>query len=130
MKPLAGLVSLFASLPLGAALAGDFDGSKPLICAAAEARDCVSGDHCANGLPVDFALPTFMRVDIEKRTVSGPRRTTQVQLMEKEARQILLQGTELGYAWTLVLNSEDGTMSASIASRDGVYVVFGSCTPL
>jgi hypothetical protein len=130
MKSLAGLVSLLACLPLGVALAGDFDGSKLLICAAAEAWDCVSGDQCASGLPADFALPTFMRVDIDKRTITGPRRTTPILHLEKGAGQILLQGTELGFGWTFALNSEDGTLSGSITNREGVYAVFGSCTPL
>jgi len=33
------------------AIAGDFDGSKRLICATVEARDCFSGADCFRGLP-------------------------------------------------------------------------------
>jgi len=130
MKPFAALVGLIACLPLGAAMAGDFDGSKPLICAAAEAVECGSGEQCTKGLPADFSLPTFLRVDVDKKTVAGPLRTSRIQVMEKGEKEILLQGTELGFAWSLAVDSEDGTMSGSIADRNGVYVLFGSCTPL
>ena len=34
----------------------------------------------------------------------------------------------MSHASTFSLNTEDGTMSASIVNRDGVYVLFGSCT--
>ncbi len=124
------VASVVACLPLGAALAGDFDGSKMLICATAEARDCSSGVQCENGLPADFALPTFLRVDVAKKTIVGPFRTTEAGIVEKKENQILLQGTELGFAWTFALSTEDGTMTGSIVNREGVYALFGACTPL
>jgi hypothetical protein len=130
MKPFAPLVCLIACLPLGAAMAGDFDGSKLLLCATAEALDCSSGAECTKGLPGDFSLPTFLRVDISKKTVAGPKTTTQITVMEKSEKEILLGGSELGYAWTIAVDSEDGSMSGSITNRSGVYVFFGECTPL
>jgi hypothetical protein len=52
--------------------------------------------------------------------------------MEKSANahQLLLQGNELGYGWTVALNTGDGTMGATLVNRDGVFVLFGSCMPL
>lgn len=130
MKPLVALLSSIALLPLGAALGADFDGSKLLMCAAAEARDCVSGEPCRSGRPADYALPTFMRVDIQKMIIAGPQRTTAAQFVLKDARQILMGGTELGYAWTFALDADSGAMTASITDRQGAFVLFGSCTPL
>lgn len=121
---------MITCLAVGAAFAGDFDGSKLLICAAAEARDCVSGDRCDSGIPADFALPTFMRVDIQKKSIAGALRTTAAQFLEKDDKQILMAGTELGFVWTFALDTESGTMSATITDRQGVYALFGSCTPL
>jgi hypothetical protein len=113
-----------------ASVGADFDGSKTLICAPVEALDCMSGQQCARGIPAEIGAPPFMRIDFSKRAVIGPKRTSKIVSMEKEQEQILLQGTELGYGWTLVLNQADGGMTASLADRTGVFVLFGSCTPL
>lgn len=133
MKALARLLAhaslLACVLPVGS-LAADFDGSKPLICAEAEAHDCFSGDKCERALPVELGLPNFLRLDIAKKTILGPNRKTEAQVVEKSEKQVLLQGTELGYAWTLALNKVDGTIAGSIVNSDGVYALFGFCTPL
>jgi hypothetical protein len=50
--------------------------------------------------------------------------------MDKSDDQILLQGKELGYAWTLVLDQESGTMTLTLVNREAAFVLFGSCTPL
>jgi len=50
--------------------------------------------------------------------------------MDTNEEQILLQGKELGYGWTFALDQEGGKFSATLVNRDGVFVLFGSCTPL
>jgi len=50
--------------------------------------------------------------------------------MDKSDTQLLLQGTELGYGWTLALDQESGTMTVTLVNREEVFVLFGSCTPL
>jgi hypothetical protein len=42
----------------------------------------------------------------------------------------LLQGTELGFAWTIALDQANGKMMVTLVDRDGAFVFFGSCTPL
>jgi hypothetical protein len=130
MKALVRIATLIACLASGNAVAGDFDGSKVLICAPAEAMDCASGAACTNARPVDLGAPAFFRVDVGNRSVIGPKRTTQIQFIEKGEDQLLLQGTELGLAWTFALNSADGTMAVTFVDRQSVAVLFGSCTPL
>jgi hypothetical protein len=112
------------------ALAADFDGSKRLICATVEARDCVSGNECFRGLPDEVGAPAFVRIDFERKSIVGPHRTTPILFMEKSDKQLLLQGTELGYAWVLALDPATGRFSASLTNTDGAFVLFGSCTPL
>jgi hypothetical protein len=123
-------VALVAGLAAMSAFAADFDGSRRLLCATAEARDCVSGESCSGGLPDDFGAPVFLRIDFEKKTVVGPKRTTPIRLMEQDERQLLLQGTELGYAWVFALDRTSGKFSASLTDLEGAFVLFGSCTPL
>jgi hypothetical protein len=112
------------------AFGADFDGSKRLICATVEARDCASGGECFRGLPDEIGAPAFLRIDFEKKAIVGPQRTTPILFMEKGDRQLLLQGTEIGYAWALALDQASGRFSASLTDLDGAFVLFGSCTPL
>jgi hypothetical protein len=124
--PLAALLWSLGST----AIAVDFDGSKPLICAPVEAMECHAGEKCEAGIPDDVGAPAFMRIDFAKKVIVGPKRTSPIRAMEKDENQILLQGTELGLAWSMALNLKDGRMVSTFSSRDGAFVLFGSCTPL
>jgi hypothetical protein len=123
-------IALAAAAMTGApaALAGKFDGSTPLICATIQAMQCVAGENCDRGLAADVGAPTFMRIDFAQKAVIGPQRTTPVRLMEVGEQQLLLQGTELGFAWSIALDKDTGEMSATLVNRDGAVVLFGACT--
>jgi hypothetical protein len=108
---------------------GDFDGSKPLLCATIDAHSCDPGQTCLRGLPADLGVPQFLRIDFSKKTVVGPARTTPIRFMEAGTGQLLLQGTELGFAWSIALDTADGTMTLSLVNRDDAYMLFGACTP-
>jgi hypothetical protein len=112
------------------AFAADFDGTKPLICAPVEAMECHTGEGCEKGIPDDIGAPAFMRIDFTKKVIVGPKRTSPIRAMEKDDKQILLQGTELGLAWSMALTVENGKMVSTFSSRDGAFVLFGACTPL
>jgi len=112
-----------------AAFSADFDGSKRLICATVDAHACDPGETCLRGLPDDIGVPRFMRIDFAAKTIAGPIRTTQIRFLDNSADQILMQGTELGYAWTVVIDKSDGTLSMTLVNRDDTYTVFGYCTP-
>ena len=124
--PLAALIWSLGSV----AIAGDFDGTKPLICAPVEAMECHTGEGCEKGIPDDVGAPAFMRIDFAKKVIVGPKRTSPIRAMEKDENQVLLQGTELGLAWSMALNTSTGRMVSTFSSRDGAFVLFGSCTPL
>jgi hypothetical protein len=130
MRPtLSMLFGALATLAVPA-IGGDFDGSKRLICATVQAMDCAVGQDCGRGLPDDIGAPAFMRIDFEKKTVTGTTRSSPVLFMEKSDQQLLLQGTELGYAWTIALDQAAGKMTVTLANHDGAFVLFGNCTPL
>jgi hypothetical protein len=110
-------------------LAADFDGSKPLLCATVDAHDCAAGETCLRGLPVEAGAPQFLRIDFAKKTIAGTQRTTAIRLMDNDPTQILLQGTELGYAWTLALDKRLGSMTITLVNHEDTLVLFGDCTP-
>jgi hypothetical protein len=110
------------------AWAGDFDGSKLLICAPVEALDCEAGEACAKSTPAEIGAPAFVRIDFAQKALVGPKHTSPIQVLEKTDQQVLIQGTELGFGWTLALDQETGSLAITLANRDGVFVLFGSCT--
>jgi hypothetical protein len=127
MKRWMGIVAVLACYP---ALASDYDGSKLLICAPVEAMECVSGDGCERKLPAEIGAPAFMRIDISKKVVVGPKQTSPILLVKQDEEQVMLQGNERGFGWTIVLDQEDGSLVATLANNSGAFVLFGSCTPL
>ncbi|MFM0170242.1 hypothetical protein [Paraburkholderia sediminicola] len=110
-------------------LSADFDGSKPLLCATIDTHFCDVGEVCYRTLPATLGAPQFIRINFAKKTIAGPQRTTEIQHMERSDGQLLLQGTELGYAWSVALDTKAGTMSTTLVNREDVFVLFGACTP-
>ena len=109
--------------------AADFDGSRPLLCATVESHDCDAGETCQRALPESLGLPQFMRIDFAKQAVVGPKRSSPIKSIERSPGQMLLQGTELGFAWTLALDTASGKLVASFANGESAIIVFGACTP-
>jgi hypothetical protein len=130
MKLFSIVILSIASLATELVSAADFDGSKVLICAPVEAIDCAPGETCRKGAPADVGLPAFIRIDIAKMTMIGPKRTAPIVSIERSEKQILLQGTELGSAWVIALDQDSGEISGALVNREEVFVIFGSCTPL
>jgi hypothetical protein len=124
------IVTVLVLLMVGTVSAGDFDGSKLLICATVEAIDCAPGEECTKGRPDDIGAPQFLRIDFAQQVIVGPKRTTPIRFMDTSDDQILLQGMELGFGWTLALDQDSGMMTVTLVNREGGVVLFGSCTPL
>ena len=109
--------------------AADFDGSKSLICATVDARDCVMGSECFSGHAREVGAPPFLRIDFDKKVVAGTERTSPITSIDTTEDQVLLQGQEVGYGWTLALDQATGEFSASLTNREGTFLLFGNCTP-
>jgi hypothetical protein len=117
----------FASMSVQAA---DFDGSKVLICATIEAHECDPGENCLRSLPAELGAPQFLRIDVAKKTILGPVRTTSIRFVDTGPAQTLLQGDEFGYAWTIALDSATGSFTLTLVNYEESLVLFGACTPL
>jgi hypothetical protein len=130
MKNIRTLILLSLSLLAFSASASDFDGSKPLLCATQAALDCSRGDDCAAGLPEEIGAPAFMRLDLAKKSVIGPQTTSEILLQDKSGKQLLLQGREAGFGWTIVVDQQSGELTVTLTNRNGAYVLYGACTAL
>lgn len=111
-------------------MAEPIDGSKRAICTTEELRDCVAGTECLNGLPAEYGAPTSLRIDFAAKQVLGERRKSKIRDVEKKDGQILLQGREMGYGWTIAIAAASGDMTLSIVNREGGFLLFGRCAPL
>jgi hypothetical protein len=104
------------------------DGSRPLLCATIDAHACDPGELCLRALPAALGAPQFLRIDFAKKTVVGPERTTAIRFMDIGPDQILMQGIELGYAWTIALDKAAGSMTLTLVNHEDTLVLFGACT--
>ena len=131
---------LFVCITAVPALAGDFDGSKPLICAVIDAVECGPGGQCVEKTPEDIDLVRFFRVDFKKNIISGTGqagagRSTTIERMEKVDGKVILQGAEEaregvrdGVGWTMALSEETGDMVVTASGDHVGFVLFCNCT--
>ncbi len=121
-------------LPLQS-MAGDFDASKPLICAVIETFECGPGADCQRGTAESISMPQFLKVNFEEKTISstpesGSIRTTKIRNLERLDNRLILQGIQNGRAWSMVINVTTGKVTLSASDEQAGFVVFGACTPL
>lgn len=122
-------------------LAGDFDGSRPLLCAAIEVIECIPVEGCDKVTPEAANLPRFLRINFKDEKITAPRGseiegTTAIERLEHIDGKLIIEGAEDGMegvrdgmGWSMAINEESGNMVLT-ASGDRVgFVVFGACTP-
>ena len=120
----------------GQAIAADFDGSKPLICALIETVDCSQGGACSKGSPPELDLPTFFEIDVAagmvkgRRHDGGPDLSAPISNVTQQATTRALQGAQNERAWNIVISKSNGTMTATVADVGFGFLLFGTCTPL
>ena len=120
------------SMAWPAAAAGKYDGSAPMICAVTSMSECTADGKCERSSPQEGnTLPTFIRVDLGAKTLSttdGGSRKTDIKGSSTVDGQLMLQGTENGKAWNMVIKSDTGRWGGSVVENDGSFALFGACT--
>lgn len=113
------------------ACADPIDGASPCLCAIRTVIECDSQGNCQETLPETINIPTFIKVDFENRILSGldkeESKTTSIKTIEKTDRYMVLQGDENHRAWTMMVNSGTGSMSASVSGEGFGFLLFGNC---
>lgn len=122
------------------ALAGDFDGSKPLLCAVIDIVECGSGGKCQQLTAEDVGIPRFLKVNFKKKTItatqaSGNKKSTTIKNSEHIDGKLILQGAEDGIegvrdgvGWSIAIAEDTGTMVLTASGDEVGFVVFGACT--
>ena len=124
------------------AIAGDFDGSKPLLFAAIDVIECVPNGECNKVTPESIALPQFLKIDFKKKKIlpvgeGQGKKSTTIENMELIDGKLIIQGAEDGVegvrdgvGWTMAIAEETGKVVLTGSGEQVGFVVFGACTPL
>jgi hypothetical protein len=120
---------VLASALIAAAKPAELDGSVPLKCTAQRGHDCLPSEGRCQELRPQLDVAPVFGIDFAKKQVRSPYRTSLLHISQQTTtpESLVLQGTDLLFAWSAVINRRTGALTVSIADRTGAYVVFGQC---
>ena len=122
------------------AIAGNFDGSKELLCAVMDIMECIPGGKCQEVTAEEVGIPNFLRIDINEKKLSatfgdGSKKNSAIKNIEKIDGKVILQGAEDGIegirdglGWSLAIDEENGKMVLTASGDAVAFVMFGACT--
>ena len=121
-------------MPVQDASAG-YDTKQPLICAVDEVFECNEYDGCERRSEKEANVPTFFRVEFDKKKLTskkqdGQHRESDIAATEDLETVIILKGTQNDQAWNMVVGKEEGTMSTTVTGDQFSFIMFGDCTSL
>ncbi len=116
----------------GFATAADFDGSSPLICVPTDIMSCHGAGDCGRMSVEEVGIPQFLHLDFKSKTISGTletgeERTTPFTLVSTADDATILQGAQGRRAFSMLIDHEQGEMSAAIAGDEGGIMILGAC---
>jgi hypothetical protein len=119
-----------AFVPLAAAGAEPLGVARPLRCVPTEVAQCDLAAQCDRMELADAEIPPLFRVDFAGRQVASAdgSRTSPIHAVEVADGVLVVQGSQNGRGWSLVVERASGRMSASIAESEGAFVLAGSCS--
>ena len=135
-----GSIIIFFFMITVPALAGNFDGSKPMLCALINIVECGSGGNCQQLTAQDVGIPRFLKVNFKEKKItatqaSGNKRSTTIKNSEHVDGKLILQGAEDGIedvrdgvGWSIAIAEDTGNMVLTASGDDVGFVVFGACT--
>jgi len=127
----------YVAIPAGA---GDFDGSKELICSIMDIVECGPGGKCQQVTAEDVGIPNFLKINFKNKKISathadGSKRSTDIENFETIDGKVIIQGAEDGIegvrdglGWSLALAEETGKMVITASGDEVGFVIFGACT--
>jgi hypothetical protein len=135
------LTLLFISMVPATVSAGNFDGSKPLLCAIIKVVECTAYGDADEVVPENMGMPRFVTIDFNEKIIrptkeSGIKRKSKIERVEHLDGKLILQGAEEGVegvrdglGWSIAISEETGKMVLTASGDQVGFVVFGACTP-
>jgi hypothetical protein len=131
---------ILSAVAAPSALAGDFDGSRPMLCSVINVIECTPAtDGAVNAESV--GLPQFLRVDVVKKKVwpaadKEGKRVSEIKRVERLDGKLILQGADAGIedkrdgtGWSAMISETTGKFTLTVARENEAFVVFGACLP-
>ena len=112
-----------------AAFGADFDGKHELVCSAGEAAECDTSALCEKVAAGDIDLPGELHVDFKKKLVRSAdgQRSSPIHAVEASDAALIVQGSQNGRGWSMVIERASGKLTGTIAEVEGAIVLSGSC---
>jgi len=111
--------------------AADFDGTQSLTCTPKLTQDCKADKGCGKFVPdpSEKGKPYTIQIDFANKTVTTPYRTIPLPIQNSATNdeQLIIQGTDMKYAWTAIVNRATGAATITVAARVGAFVSFAQC---
>jgi hypothetical protein len=135
-----GLMAMIICVFPFAAVAGDFDGSKELICAVMDLVECQPTAKCQQVTAEQAGIPNFFKINFKEKQIrtvhaDGSQRSTTIENFEKIDGKLIIQGAEDGIegvrdgvGWSAAIAEETGKMVISASGDEVGFVIFGACT--
>ena len=109
-----------------------FDGSRNLLCALTQLQQCRADEGCKPAAFAETNLPQFLRFDFKAKTISGRRAdgtlvSSPIVSRQSIGENLVLQGTEGEYGWSMSL-SAGGELGLALTAPTFTALAFGACT--
>ena len=143
MSKLIGIIlTIFIYIAPFPVIAGDFDGSQPLICFLHDSMECTAGNACQEVEEEEINLPDILKVDVENKSIRAvgegdEKRVTLIENTEHIDGKLILQGAEDGFenyndgaGWTMVIMESNGDMVLTESGNRVAFILFGECVPM
>ena len=116
-------------------VADDLTGHDRFLCTIGDVTMCDRDWECETGSPSRFNVPDFIEFDLDagllKTTeASHENRQTPILHPTREDGLIVLQGLEMGRAFSFNIDEATGVLTASAATPGVFFGAFGVCTPM
>jgi len=117
----------------------DLDGSKPMICSAAEVYECNLDEGCVDTSSDTIEVPGLFRIDFGSGEISGilddgSARTSVARHKEILESKLVMQGVEQGWegerdgsAWSVTITQDTAEMAMTASADETAFVILGSC---
>jgi len=113
----------------GNSWAGNFDGSKVMICALASTMRCAPGAGCVRGEAGDINLDRFLEIDVASKSATGVNswRSTPIDHVSHDGGQLVMHGSQNARGWSVTISEETGEFTATVSGEKVAFVAFGAC---
>ncbi len=125
------LIALCVALPVRVSAAED----GPLLCVPNEEVELGHPGDCQSKVNDSMTSPQFIKADLTEKRLSGTWRdgnaeVTIIQHVTHVDGRTILQGTERGRGWSMLIADESGKMTLTVADNEVAFLAFGACRPL